>query len=93
MIVAVDARELAGRPTGVGRYLAELLDQWADSADARRHQWHFYAHQQTTVPSALSPAAVVIPGLAGRPGNRSPWHAPSRARGRMCSSRPDTPRR
>jgi glycosyltransferase involved in cell wall biosynthesis len=65
MIVAVDARELVGRPTGVGRYLAELLDQWADSADARRHQWHFYAHQETAVPAALSPAAVVIPGSGG----------------------------
>lgn len=28
MKVLIDARELDGRPTGVGRYLAELLDQW-----------------------------------------------------------------
>lgn len=28
MRVAVDARELAGRPTGVGRYLRELLVRW-----------------------------------------------------------------
>jgi glycosyltransferase involved in cell wall biosynthesis len=83
MIVAVDARELAGRPTGVGRYLAELLDQWADSADARRHQWHFYAHQQTTVPSALSPAAVVIPGLGG-----TPWEQIALARA-LARARPD----
>jgi glycosyltransferase involved in cell wall biosynthesis len=28
MKIAIDARELSGRPTGVGRYLAELLRAW-----------------------------------------------------------------
>ena len=32
MRVAIDARELCGRPTGVGRYLAGLLTAWANSA-------------------------------------------------------------
>jgi len=32
MKIAVDARELEGRPTGVGRYLANLLRWWARSA-------------------------------------------------------------
>lgn len=33
MRIGVDARELAGRPTGVGRYLSELLRRWiADPA-------------------------------------------------------------
>ena len=35
MRVAIDARELAGRPTGVGRYLAELLREWRDGVAAR----------------------------------------------------------
>ena len=36
MRIAVDARELAGKPTGVGRYLAELLACWSrDPAAAR----------------------------------------------------------
>ena len=47
MRVAIDARELGGRPTGVGRYLASLLDAWARSDAARRHQWTLIA------PSAL----------------------------------------
>jgi glycosyltransferase involved in cell wall biosynthesis len=34
MRIAVDARELAGTPTGVGRYLQELLAQWAVLAEA-----------------------------------------------------------
>ena len=29
MRIAVDARELAPRPTGVGRYLLEILKVWA----------------------------------------------------------------
>ncbi|HEX6163469.1 MAG TPA: glycosyltransferase family 1 protein [Vicinamibacterales bacterium] len=39
MRVAIDARELGGHPTGVGRYLSGLLDAWARSDSARRHHW------------------------------------------------------
>ena len=44
MRVAIDARELCGRPTGVGRYLRELLDGVARQRDAHRHQWTLFAH-------------------------------------------------
>src|SRR5690349_17444118 len=46
MRVAIDARELCGRPTGVGRYLSGLLDAWSRSSDARRHEWTLIAHQR-----------------------------------------------
>jgi glycosyltransferase involved in cell wall biosynthesis len=65
MRIAVDARELAGRPTGVGRYLSELLDRWGASPDARRHEWRFYAHQPVSVPQVLSSSGLVIPGAGG----------------------------
>jgi glycosyltransferase involved in cell wall biosynthesis len=39
MRIAIDARELAGRPTGVGRYLAEILREWAGMPEARRHAY------------------------------------------------------
>jgi glycosyltransferase involved in cell wall biosynthesis len=65
MRVAVDARELAGRPTGVGRYLTELLDRWAASPDARRHEWRFYAHEAVAVPAVLAASNVVIAGSGG----------------------------
>ncbi len=39
MRVAIDARELCGRPTGVGRYLTGLLDGWSRSDAMRRHTW------------------------------------------------------
>jgi glycosyltransferase involved in cell wall biosynthesis len=61
--VAVDARELAGRPTGVGRYLLELLKRWARASDAIASGYTFipYAHQ----PLAFSERAVVLPGNGG----------------------------
>jgi glycosyltransferase involved in cell wall biosynthesis len=34
MRIAVDARELAPHPTGVGRYLLEILQAWVDAPDA-----------------------------------------------------------
>jgi len=45
MRVGVDARELCGRPTGVGRYLAGLLTEWSRSDRARRHEFILYAPQ------------------------------------------------
>ena len=49
MRIAIDARELCGRPTGVGRYLAGLLEAWGDNATAQRHQWTLYAHARPLV--------------------------------------------
>jgi glycosyltransferase involved in cell wall biosynthesis len=65
MKIAVDARELAGRPTGVGRYLGELLEQWATSPDARRHRWRFFAHEPIVVPAPFQDAVTVVPGSGG----------------------------
>jgi glycosyltransferase involved in cell wall biosynthesis len=64
MRIAIDARELTGRPTGVGRYLAALLDQWAESPAARDHQWCLYAHREPPRPDARWPLAV-LPGDGG----------------------------
>lgn len=38
MRIAVDARELCGRPTGVGRYLAEIARVWRDLPEAAGHE-------------------------------------------------------
>jgi len=37
MRIGIDARELCGKPTGVGRHLAGLLGAWQDSPRAQRH--------------------------------------------------------
>lgn len=42
LTVAIDARELAGQPTGVGRYMAGVLTQWA--ADQLPHRVRLILH-------------------------------------------------
>jgi glycosyltransferase involved in cell wall biosynthesis len=65
--VAVDARELAGRPTGVGRYLFELLKRWATRSDAVASDYTFipYAHEPLAPAAPFSGRAVVLPGSGG----------------------------
>jgi glycosyltransferase involved in cell wall biosynthesis len=44
MRIGIDARELAGRATGVGRYLGGLLNEWARPGhEAGRHEFVLYA--------------------------------------------------
>lgn len=43
MRIGIDARELCGHTTGVGRYLGGLLAAWAASTDARKHEFVLYA--------------------------------------------------
>ena len=64
MRIAVDARELAGKPTGVGRYLAELLACWSREAAAARHEILL-----------LTPGLLRLPaGLIGTGGARVDSH-------------------
>lgn len=39
MRIAIDARELRGQPTGVGRYLASLLTAWEEIPAAQTHEF------------------------------------------------------
>jgi glycosyltransferase involved in cell wall biosynthesis len=39
MRVAIDARELQGKPTGVGRFLGELLEAWKTLPEAQGHEF------------------------------------------------------
>jgi glycosyltransferase involved in cell wall biosynthesis len=43
MRIGIDARELSGRATGVGRYLRGLLEEWSGSERARRHEFVLYS--------------------------------------------------
>ena len=83
MRIAVDARELVGKPTGVGRYLSELIGFWARDAEARRHEWRFYLHDSIELPGYLSTTVEV---LAGDGGTR--WEQWTLARA-IAQSRPD----
>jgi glycosyltransferase involved in cell wall biosynthesis len=53
MKIAIDARELAGHPTGVGRYLGELLRAWDALPGALAHEF-----------ALCSPADVSLPPLS-----------------------------
>jgi glycosyltransferase involved in cell wall biosynthesis len=79
--IAVDARELIGRPTGVGRYLAELIAVWSSDRDAARHEWQLYAHH--TPETALPYRCTVVPGAGG-----TAWEQWALAR-RLGRDRPD----
>jgi glycosyltransferase involved in cell wall biosynthesis len=64
MRIGIDARELCGRPTGVGRHLSGLLHAWSMDASASRHTFVLYAHETVSIP--LRGAELrVIPGSPG----------------------------
>lgn len=82
MRIGVDVRELSGRPTGVGRYLGELIGAWATAPEcgAARHEWVFYAPRavQGEYAGALDAIAGRVRLLPGRSGTR--WEQWSLAR-------------
>ena len=45
MRIGIDARELSGHPTGVGRYLAGLIREWHLTTPNHKHQLVLYAHR------------------------------------------------
>jgi glycosyltransferase involved in cell wall biosynthesis len=66
--IGIDARELCGHSTGVGRYLSGLLQQWATDDQARRHEFVLYAHQPIT--ASLDARRFATRVVAGRGGTR-----------------------
>ena len=64
MRIGIDARELCGKPTGVGRHLAGLLHAWSVDAAASRHTFVIYAHETVSTPLRLAEMRV-IPGSPG----------------------------
>ena len=64
MRIAIDARELVGRPTGVGRYLSELLTAWGELPGAAAHEFVLCAPECVTHPwpGALRLSSVASPG-------------------------------
>jgi alpha-1,3-rhamnosyl/mannosyltransferase len=72
MKIGVDTRELMGRPTGVGRYLAELLGAWADPAEGVTGRHAFVLYGPAALPAAitariapLQPVVRVVRGGGG----------------------------
>jgi len=64
MRIGIDAREIVGQATGVGRYLAGLLSEWAATGATARHEFVLYAH--APVPSAPPQCRTrVLAGASG----------------------------
>ncbi len=62
MRIAIDARELAGQPTGVGRYLSEILREWEAATDAREHDYVFCAPAEMSYDGSLDATVAIEAG-------------------------------
>src|SRR5688572_31751094 len=59
MRIGIDARELCGKPTGVGRHLAGLLGAWSGDPAASRHTFILYAPEIASTPLRNAELRVV----------------------------------
>ena len=64
MRIGIDAREVVGQATGVGRYLSGLLSEWVATGATARHEFVLYAHAPLpSAPPQMTPR--VLPGTSG----------------------------
>jgi glycosyltransferase involved in cell wall biosynthesis len=70
MRIAIDARELCGQPTGVGRYLGSVLAAWRTQPEAAAHHYILCAHEPVP-PLDLAPLSVEVRIGAG--GSGTAW--------------------
>jgi glycosyltransferase involved in cell wall biosynthesis len=70
MRIGIDARQLCGRPTGVGRYLQGLMTEWAPSNSS--HEFFLYAPEPLGSEAALAAlgntrtvVTRIVPGSGG----------------------------
>jgi glycosyltransferase involved in cell wall biosynthesis len=71
--VAVDARELTGRPTGVGRYLAELLASWSRDPEARDTHITLFAPRPIDLPFERGQDGARIDTIVAAGGAGTRW--------------------
>jgi glycosyltransferase involved in cell wall biosynthesis len=82
--IGVDARELLGDTTGVGRYLGELMRRWTTRADAAERRFILYAPGALPLPF---PAATVEPRVIGS--GTGTWWEQTALRSAIKADRPD----
>jgi glycosyltransferase involved in cell wall biosynthesis len=66
MRIGIDARELCGRATGVGRYLGGLVREWASDPLVAPHEFVLYAPEPLAM--VLDPARFTTRIVPGAPG-------------------------
>jgi glycosyltransferase involved in cell wall biosynthesis len=65
MRIGIDARELSGRATGVGRHLAGLLKAWAADTSLRQHEFVLFGHERIAATLPSTTATHLVPGSGG----------------------------
>jgi len=86
LTIGIDARELLGEPTGVGRYLGELLRRWIARSDADSRRLILYTPESLPF-LATVPATNVREVLAGS--GRGTWWEQTHLRRAVRSEPPD----
>lgn len=85
--IGIDARELLGEPTGVGRYLGELLRRWIVRADAASRQFVLYTPEPLPFVAAAPPGSKLREVVAGS--GRGTWWEQTHLRRAVRSNPPD----
>lgn len=85
--IGIDARELLGETTGVGRYLGELLRRWVVRADASTRQFLLYTPEPLAFMRAVPEGALVREVVAGS--GRGTWWEQTHLRRAVRSNPPD----
>src|SRR4029079_16883590 len=85
--IGIDARELLGEPTGVGRYLGELLRRWVVRPDAVARELVLYSPEPLPLLDTVPPTAKVRAVVAGS--GRGTWWEQTHVRRAVRSDPPD----
>jgi glycosyltransferase involved in cell wall biosynthesis len=85
--IGIDARELLGEPTGVGRYLGELLRRWVRRPDASSRELVLYSPEPLPFVQTAPPAANVREMVAGS--GRGTWWEQTHLRRAVHADPPD----
>lgn len=84
--IGIDARELLGDATGVGRYLGELIRRWVVRPDAPLRRFLLYAPAPLTLPL---PAGLVEHRVVGHGHGTGTWWEQTALRRAVRCDRPD----
>jgi glycosyltransferase involved in cell wall biosynthesis len=89
--IGIDARELCGRPTGVGRYLSRLLAAWSSLPEASSHDVVLYTPTSTPAEGSVARLTAARPRIETRviPGGSGTWWEQVRLAEALRRDRPD----
>ena len=86
--IGVDARELLGATTGVGRYVGELLLRWTSRDDAATRKFRLYTPEPIPLPFPPGTVDYRILSSGSQPG-RGTWWEQMYLRRAVARDRPD----